>query len=133
VHVALVADVERALRADQLMLLPELRELVLLLDDGGSDEKALESATAAFGAFVDERESAGCSVKIYSQDLSRLAESESGEPPVNQTEQRNRFLRVPSEGCLISKKTSEIMRKMILGQRRSITYSSSRFHLLELC
>ena len=80
VHVALVADVERALREDQLMLLPELRELVLLLDDDGSDEKALESATAAFGTFVDERERAGRSVKIHSQDLSRLAESESGEP-----------------------------------------------------
>ncbi|KAI9467408.1 hypothetical protein BJY52DRAFT_67305 [Lactarius psammicola] len=79
VHVALVADVERALRPDPEdqplgePLLPELRELVLL---HGSDEKALKSASAALSAFVDERNDAGHPVKIHSQDLSRLVESE---------------------------------------------------------
>lgn len=75
VHVALAADVERALRsgtADQ-PLLPELRELVLL---HGSDANALKSASAALGAFVDERDDAGRPVKVHSQDLSRLTESE---------------------------------------------------------
>jgi len=81
VHVALAADVERALRPgpeDQPLgepLLPELRELVLL---HGSDENALKSASAALSAFVDERDEAGRPVKVHSQDLSRLVESETG-------------------------------------------------------
>ena len=82
-HVALVADLERALRwlvgpADQLpvLLLPEMREIVLLHT---SDENALESATTALGTLLDERDSAGCPVKVRSLDLSGLAENESGE------------------------------------------------------
>jgi hypothetical protein len=81
VHVALVDDVERALRlgpaADQMLLLPEMREIVLL---HASDENALKPATAALGALVDERGGAGCPVKVRSLDLSGLAESETGEP-----------------------------------------------------
>ena len=86
VHVALVADLERALRslvgvgpADQLpvLLLPEMREIVLLHT---SDENALESATATLGTFVDERDSVGCPVKVRSLNLSGLAGNESGEP-----------------------------------------------------
>ena len=82
VHVALAADIERALRpgpADLQLggqLLPELRELVLL---HGSDENALKSASAALSAFADERNDAGHPVKVHSQDLSRLVESETGE------------------------------------------------------
>ena len=85
-HVALVADLERALRslvgvgpADQLPvpLLPEMREIVLLHT---SDENALESATAALGTLLDERDSAGCPVKVRSLDLSGLSENESGTP-----------------------------------------------------
>ena len=80
VHVALVADLERALRlTDQMpvLLLPEMREIVLL---HASDENALKSASAALGAFIDERDGAGCPVKVRSLDLSGLAENESGEP-----------------------------------------------------
>ena len=86
VHVALVADLERALRwlvgvgpADQLpvLLLPEMREIVLLHT---SDENALESATAALGTLLDERDSAGCPANVRSLDLSGLAENESGTP-----------------------------------------------------
>ena len=84
VHVALVADLERALRwlvgpADQLpvLLLPEMQEIVLLHT---SDENALESATATLGTFVDERDSAGCPIKVRSLDLSGLSENESGTP-----------------------------------------------------
>ena len=86
VHVALVADLERALRslvgagpADQLpvLLLPEMQEIVLLHT---SDENALESATAALGTLLDERDSAGCPVNVRSLDLSGLSENESGAP-----------------------------------------------------
>ncbi|KAH8984043.1 hypothetical protein EDB92DRAFT_1547149 [Lactarius akahatsu] len=75
VHVALAADVERALRPDPTTqpLLPELREIVLL---HGSDENTLKSASAVFSAFVDERGDAGHPVKVQSQDLSKLVESE---------------------------------------------------------
>ncbi|KAH9019114.1 hypothetical protein EDB85DRAFT_2154013 [Lactarius pseudohatsudake] len=75
VHVALAVDVERALRPDPTAqpLLPELREIVLL---HGSDENTLESASAVFSTFVDERDGAGHPVKVHSQDLSRLVESE---------------------------------------------------------
>jgi hypothetical protein len=80
VHVALVDDVERALRlgpvVDQL-LLPEMREIVLM---HAGDESALKAATAALGTFVDERDSAGRPVKVGSLDLSGLAGSETGEP-----------------------------------------------------
>ncbi|KAI9445985.1 hypothetical protein H4582DRAFT_519707 [Lactarius indigo] len=92
VHVALATDVECALRlgpADQL-LLPELKELVLL---HGSDENTLKSASATFSAFVDERDGVGRPVKIHSQDLSRLVESETGR--------------------LISEKTSEVVKKLL--------------------
>jgi hypothetical protein len=74
VHVPLVDDIQRALKlgpADQL-LLPEMREIVLM---HASDENALNAATAALGTFVDERDSAGCPVKVSSLDLSRLAET----------------------------------------------------------
>ncbi|KAH9019117.1 hypothetical protein EDB85DRAFT_583519 [Lactarius pseudohatsudake] len=78
VHVALAVDVERALRPDHTaqLLLPELREIVLL---HGSDENRLKSASAVFSAFVDERDGAGHPVKVHFQDLSRLVESETGE------------------------------------------------------
>ncbi|KAF8263062.1 hypothetical protein EI94DRAFT_1741925 [Lactarius quietus] len=82
VHVALVDDVDRALRlspADQ-PLLPELRELVLL---HGSDQTALKSATAAFSGFIDERDSAGHPVKVHSQDLSRMVEGETAKAPLS--------------------------------------------------
>ncbi|KAH9002496.1 hypothetical protein EDB83DRAFT_825734 [Lactarius deliciosus] len=81
IHIVFAADVERTLRpgpADQRrgeLLFPKLRELVLY----GSDEEALESASAAFSAFVNERD-AGRPVKVHSQDLSRLVESKTGEP-----------------------------------------------------
>ncbi|KAH9066188.1 hypothetical protein EDB87DRAFT_694115 [Lactarius vividus] len=92
VHVALAADVERALRPDPVAqpLLPELREIVLL---HGNDSNALKSASAAFGAFVDEWDGAGRPVKVHSQDLSRLVESETG--------------------CLVSEKTSEVVKKIL--------------------
>ena len=84
VHVALAAEVERVLRTgpaeEQPLgepLLPELRELMLL---HGSDESALKSASATLSVLVDERNDDGRPVKVSSQDLSRLAEGEAGEP-----------------------------------------------------
>ncbi|KAH9165389.1 hypothetical protein EDB89DRAFT_2010364 [Lactarius sanguifluus] len=87
VHVALAADVERALRLDPTAqpLLPELREIVLL--HGSDDENTLKSASAVFSAFVDERDDAGRPVKVHSQDLSRLVKSET----VKAVSSRRRF------------------------------------------
>ncbi len=79
VHVALAADLERALRLrstqlqqdglEQGVLLPELRTIVLLHAD---DERVLAGASEALGTFVDERNRAGHLVNVESQDLSRL-------------------------------------------------------------
>ena len=84
VHVALAADLERALRPaephaadgpafvgglEEELLVPELRTIVLLHRD---DERVLAGATAALGAFVDERSRAGHPVNVEPQDLSRL-------------------------------------------------------------
>ena len=78
VHVALAADLERALRPpqphamdglEQELLLPELRTIVLLHVD---DERVLAGASEALGAFVDERNRAGHPVNVEPQDLSRL-------------------------------------------------------------
>jgi hypothetical protein len=84
VHVALAADLERALRPaephaadgsafvgglEEELLVPELRTIVLL---HGDDERVLAGATAALGAFVDERNRAGHPVNVEPQDLSRL-------------------------------------------------------------
>ena len=84
VHVALAADLERALRPaephaadgpafvgglEEELLVPELRTIVLL---HGDDERVLAGATAALDAFVDERNRAGHPVNVEPQDLSRL-------------------------------------------------------------
>jgi hypothetical protein len=87
VHVALAADLERALRPpqphstdgpafigeevglEQELLLPELRTIVLL---HGDDEGMLAGASEALSAFVDERNRAGHPVNVERQDLSRL-------------------------------------------------------------
>jgi len=78
VHVALAADLERALRPPQLraadgpeqeLLLPELRTIVLL---HGDDERVLAGASEALSVFVDERNRAGHPVRVEPQDLSRL-------------------------------------------------------------
>ena len=130
VHVALVADVECALRtnpADQ-PILPELRELVLL---HGSDENGLKSATATLSAFVDERDSTGRPVKVHSQDLSRLVESETGEPIATyyRATEEAVLISTSSEGRLISKKTSEVVKKIhdIVYISCGASYSRSRF------
>jgi hypothetical protein len=78
VHVALAADLERALRPpqpqaagglEQELLLPELRTIVLL---HGDDERVLAGASEALGAFIDERNRAGHPVNVEPQDLSKL-------------------------------------------------------------
>jgi hypothetical protein len=72
VHVALAADLERALRPhglEQELLLPELHTIILL---HGDDERVLADASEALGAFIDERNRAGHLVKVEPQDLSRL-------------------------------------------------------------
>jgi len=79
VHVALAADLERALRLRSLQLqqdgleqedlFPGLRTIVLLHAD---DERVLVGASEALRAFVDERNRAGRPVNVDSQDLSRL-------------------------------------------------------------
>jgi hypothetical protein len=86
VHVALVADLEHALRLPQPQkdgpapvgealgleqdpLFPELRTIVLL---HGNDERALAGASKGLSSFVDERNRAGHHVNLESQDLSRL-------------------------------------------------------------
>lgn len=78
VHVALAADLERALRPPELhamdgleqeLLLPELRMIVLL---HGDDERVLAGASEALRAFVDERNRVGHPVDVEPQDLSRL-------------------------------------------------------------
>jgi len=86
VHVALAADLERALRLPQPqqdglasvgealvlgqeMLLPELRTIVLL---HGDDERVLSGASETLKAFVDERNRTGHLLNVESQDLSKL-------------------------------------------------------------
>ncbi len=79
VHVALAADLERALRLRSLQLqqdgleqedlFPGLRTIVLLHAD---DERVLVGASEALRAFIDERNRAGRPVNVDSQDLSRL-------------------------------------------------------------
>jgi hypothetical protein len=87
VHVALAADLERALRPpqphsmdgpafvgeeivlEQESLFPELRTIVLL---HGDDERVVAGASEALGAFVDERNRAGHPVNVEPQNLSKL-------------------------------------------------------------
>jgi hypothetical protein len=87
VHVALAADLDRALRPpqphptdgpaffgeeivlEQELLFPELRTIVLL---HGDDERLVAGASEALGAFVDERNRAGHPVNVEPQNLSKL-------------------------------------------------------------
>ena len=87
VHVALAADLERALRPpqphsmdgpafvgeeivlEQESLFPELRTIVLL---HGDDERVVAGASEALNAFVDERNRAGHPVNVEPQNLSKL-------------------------------------------------------------